>query len=88
MRGDEHDCLFHHKAGNSATCIHILILTFDWLFWPRYQQQLVEHVKKCEEREEELVREGVARDLRLQSLQDTRDKLQADLQRKEEDMEQ
>ena len=45
-------------------------------------------MKKCEEREEELVREGVARDLRLQSLQDTRDKLQADLQRKEEDIEQ
>lgn len=49
---------------------------------------MVEHVKKCEEREGELVREGVARDLRLQSLQDARDKLQADLQRKEEDMEQ
>ena len=45
-------------------------------------------MKRCEEREEELVREDVARDLRLQSLQDARDKLQADLQRKEEDMEQ
>lgn len=64
------------------------ILTFDWSLWPRYQHQLVEHAKKCEEREGELVREGVARDLRLQSLQDARDKLQADLQRKEEDMKQ
>ena len=49
---------------------------------------MAEHAKKCEEREGELVREGVARDLWLQSLQDARDKLQADLQRKEEDMEQ
>ena len=67
---------------------YLLILTFDWSLWPRYQQQLVEHVKKCEEREGELVREGVARDLRLQSLQDARDKFQTDLQSKEEDMEQ
>ena len=49
---------------------------------------MAERARRREEREEEVVREGVAKDLRLQSLQDSTDKLQADLRRKEEEVEQ
>ena len=53
----------------------------------RLQRQLSECREECEGRLGEVVREGVARDLRLQSLEDQCDQLKAELARKREDVE-
>lgn len=54
----------------------------------RLQQEVCECRARSEARLEEVVREGVERDLRLQALTDDCDKMRAELQRRQQENEQ